>query len=101
MQSKAENRVAAIKAALESFVFSLLSLLPILGLGFIVPAVILGRRALRLGANDWNPAQAYLNAARWLTVVGFFVSVGSLAVICLIIPAIAQDLGSGGGMGGG
>jgi hypothetical protein len=86
MQAEAEKRIKAIKASLESFVFSLFSLLPILGLAFVVPAVILGRKAMRLTGADWNPAQGYLKIARWLTVLGFFVSVACLA---LIIPAIS------------
>ncbi len=93
MQSEAEKRVKAIEASLKSFVFSLFSLLPCVGLAFVIPAVILGRKALRLTGGDWNPAQRYLNVARWLTVLGFFVS---LACLALVLPAMAiiQDMSS-------
>jgi hypothetical protein len=94
MRSDAEKRIEGIKAGLQSFVFSLLSLVPILGLGFTVAAVVQGRRAMSLAGTDWNPAQGYLRAARFLTVLGFFVSVGFLAFVCLILPAMVQDMAS-------
>ena len=60
----------------------------------IVAAVVQGRRAMSLVGGDWNPARGYLRAARLLTVLGFFVSVGFLAFVCLIIPAVVQDMAS-------
>ena len=94
MQSGSEKRIEGINASLQSFVFSLLSFVPVVGLGFLVAAVVQGRRALKLVGGDWNPAQRYLSAARWLTVLGFFVSVGFLATVCLVIPAVVQDMAS-------
>jgi hypothetical protein len=87
------SRIATIKSSLSCFVCSLIGLVPLVGIPFAVAAVVRGRQTPGADRLDWNPADRYLRAARWLGPLGFLTSATFIFLLCFVLPALWRDLG--------
>ena len=87
-------RIAAVKSSLRYFVYSLIGLVPLVGIPFAVAAMVQSRQAQRAGSVDWNPADRYLSAARRIGPLGFLTSAGFLILVGFILPALWRELGA-------
>ena len=89
------HRIAAVKSSLRCFVYSLIGLVPLIGIPFAVAAMVQSRQMQKAGTVDWNPADRYRNAARRLGPMGFLTSAVFLLLVCGILPALWRELGAG------
>jgi len=87
-------RIAAVKSSLRYFVYSLIGLVPLIGIPFAVAAIVQGRQVQKAGGADWNPADRYLSAARRIGPLGFLTSAGFLILVGFILPALWRELGA-------
>ena len=71
------NKIPAIESALCCFVCGLLALLPILGVGFTVVAIMYYRKSLALSRECWNPAQRYALLGLIFALIGPAISLGA------------------------
>ncbi len=94
----AEETIHRIESSLRCFVFSLLGLIPFVGLPFSVAALLRTRALQRRTGTAFNPADRYLKAASRLAPLGFLIT-GAALLLCVVVPAILNDFsgGSGGG----
>ncbi len=88
------RRIAAVESSLRCFVYSLIGLVPVIGVPFAIAAMVRSRRVPKLGTLDWNPADRYLAAARRLAPLGFLASAIFLVLAGLVLPALLQDMGA-------
>lgn len=86
------RRIVAVRSSLRCFVYSLVGLVPLIGIPFAVAAIVGSRRAQKAVNLDWNPADGYLRAAGRIGPLGFLTSVGFLFVAGFVLPALWQDL---------
>jgi hypothetical protein len=86
------SNIAAIKASLRCFVYSLIGLVPVVGLPFSVAAILQCRKVERAARAQWNPAQGYLRAARRIGPLGFLTTAGCLLAACVLVPGLWQGL---------
>jgi hypothetical protein len=91
LSSPPGDRIETIKLSLRSYVYSLVGLVPIVGIPFAVLAISLSRKA-RATSADWNPADRYLNAARRLGPLGLLMTVGFLVLVVGVLPALWSEL---------
>ncbi|MFM1945096.1 MAG: hypothetical protein RI897_4078 [Verrucomicrobiota bacterium] len=77
------ERVQAIKRSLRCFVFGGLSLLPWVGIPFVVLGWWQSGAARKLERRVWNPARGYRLAGFGLSLLGCLVSLGSFALAAL------------------
>ena len=84
MQSPAE-RIHLIERSLRCFVYGLLSLIPVIGLGFAALTLRLHFKTWAEAGDNWNPARRYLLAGFCLAWLGALVSVGGLALFIVIL----------------
>ena len=89
------HRIAAVNSSLRCFVYSLLGLVPLIGIPFAVAATVRSRQVQEAVSLDWNPADRYLRAARQIGPLGFLTSAGFLVLVCFILPAMWRELGVG------
>ena len=87
------HRIAAVKSSLRYFVYSLIGLVPLIGIPFAVAAIVQSRQVQKAGSVDWNPADRYLSAARRIGPLGFLTSAGFLILVGFILPALWRELG--------
>ena len=88
------QRIVAIRSSLRYFVYSLIGLVPLIGIPFAVVAMVRSRQAQQAGSMDWNPADRYLSAARRIGPLGFLTSAGFLFLVGFILPALWRGLGA-------
>ena len=74
------DKIRVIEQSLASFVFGLLSLIPLLGLPFAILAVVRHLKAWSQGGQEWNPAKPYLLWGFGLAWLGGLISLGALAM---------------------
>jgi hypothetical protein len=91
LSSPLGHRIATIELSLRVYVYSLVGLVPIIGIPFALLAISLSRKA-RAASTDWNPADRYLNAARRLGPLGLVTTAGFLVVVLGVLPALWSDL---------
>jgi hypothetical protein len=89
--SPLRRRIAAIELSLRCFVYSLVGLVPLVGLPFAMAAIVRSRRVPKADAPDWNPANRYLAAARRLAPLGFLTSAVFLVLAGVVLPAVFRD----------
>jgi hypothetical protein len=89
-----------ITASLRGYVYSLVGLIPVLGLPFSVAAMAQNAKAQKRLGKEWNPASRYLGAAKWLAPLGFLSTSIFLLLVCAIIPAISEGYLTGPSGGG-
>jgi hypothetical protein len=94
--SELGDRIAAVKSSLRCFVYSLIGLVPLIGIPFSIAAIVRGRQVPGADGGGWNPGDRYLKAARRLGPFGFLSTAIFLVVVCVGLPALL-----GGGCGGG
>ena len=87
------QRIAAVKSSLRCFVYSLIGLVPLIGIPFAVAAIVRSRQVQEGGSLDWNPADRYLSAARRLGPLGFLTSAAFLFLVGVVVPALWRDWG--------
>jgi hypothetical protein len=92
--SPLRRRIAAVELSLRCFVYSLIGLVPLVGLPFAMAAIVRSRRAPKADTPDWNPADRYLVAARRLAPLGFLTTAVFLGLACVVLPAILRDWAS-------
>ena len=88
------RRIAAVRSSLRCFVYSLIGLVPLIGIPFAVAAIVQSRQVQKAGSVDWNPADRYLSAARRIGPLGFLTSAGFLILVGFILPALWRELGA-------
>jgi hypothetical protein len=88
------HRIAAIKLSLRCFVYSLIGLIPLIGLPFALAAIVRSRQVPKADTLDWNPADRYLGAARRLAPLGFLTSAIFLFLAGFVLPTFWRDLGA-------
>ncbi len=71
-----DERLAVIEDSLRCFAYGWLSLLPVIGMGWLFPAVQRFARARRRQVG-WNPAQGYLAAGLALASLGWLMALVS------------------------
>jgi uncharacterized membrane protein len=81
MQAPTE-RIQLIERSLRCFVFGLLSLAPLIGLGLALLAIRLHWQTWADSGGAWNPARSYLLRGFCLACLGFLLS---LVVIALFV----------------
>ncbi len=90
----AGKRIAAVESSVRCFVYSLIGLIPVIGLPFAVAATVRGRQEPGAEGSDWNPAARYLSAARRLGPLGFLTSAIFVFLAVCVLPALWRDLGA-------
>ena len=85
------QRIAAVASSLRCFVYSLVGLVPLIGIPFAVAAIVRSRQVQNL---EWNPADRYLSAARRLAPVSLLTSAIFILLVVFVLPALWQDLGA-------
>ena len=88
------NRIESINSSLRCFAYSLIGLVPILGLPWWLAAMFQGRKARRAARGNWNPASRYLKLAGWMMPLTLFTN-----AVFLIGTAIIASVAGQGGMG--
>jgi hypothetical protein len=88
------QRIVAATSSLRCFVYSLVGLVPLIGIPFAVAAIVKSRQVEEGSRPDWNPADRYLKAARRLAPVSFLTSAIFLFLAVFVLPALWQDLGA-------
>ncbi len=96
--ASATASIAQIEASLRCFVFSLLGLIPFVGLPFCVAAMLRTRKLQKQGLGGFNPADPYLKAASRIAPFGLL-STAAVLIVCVIVPAFTDGFShsSGGG----
>ncbi len=93
--SASGHRIAAVESSLRCFVYSLIGLVPLIGIPFAAAAIARSRQVPKAGGSDWNPADRYLTAARRLGPLGFLTSAIFVILVGCVLPAVLRDLGGG------
>jgi hypothetical protein len=88
------RRIVVVRSSLRCFVYSLIGLVPLIGIPFAVAAIVQSRQAQKTGSVDWNPADRYLSAARRIGPLGFLTSAGFLFLVGFVLPALWRGLGT-------
>jgi hypothetical protein len=88
------HRIDAVKSSLRCFVFSLIGLVPLIGIPFAVAAIVQSRQVSNVGSVDWNPADRYRSAARRIGPLGFLTSAAFLFLVGFVLPALWRGLGA-------
>jgi len=77
------DRIRLIERSLRCFVFALLSLLPLIGLGLALLAIRLHWQTWAVNDGVWNPARSYLLGGFCLACLGFLLSLVAIALFGL------------------
>lgn len=86
-----KKRIEITRASLCCFGYSLIGLVPLIGIPFSLAALAQIPKARKAAGSDWNPADRYLAAARRIAPLGFLTSIAFLVIIGLVIPALWRD----------
>ena len=89
--SPLQNRIAAVKSSLRCFVYSLIGLIPLVGIPFVAAAMVRSRVVPKADSLDWNPADRYLSAARRIGPLGFLTNAIFLFLVGFVLPALWRD----------
>lgn len=79
------DRIRLIERSLRCFVFGLLSLIPLLGLGPAILAIHLHFKVWSESGAEWNPGRRYAIAGFCLAWIGLLLSLGDLALFVLAL----------------
>jgi hypothetical protein len=88
------QRIAGVRSSLRCFVYSLIGLVPLIGIPFAVAAMVQSRQVPKADSVDWNPADRYLSAARRIGPLGFLTSASFVFLVGFILPALWRGLGA-------
>ena len=86
------KNIEAIKTSLRCFVYSLIGLVPVVGLPFLLAAMYQSRKAERAARSGWNPAARYLRAANGIAPLGLLTTAASLFLVFVVVPGLSQGL---------
>jgi hypothetical protein len=89
--SELKERIATVKSSLRCFVYSLVGLVPLIGIPFSIAAIVRSRQMPEAQSGGWNPGDRYLKAARRLGPLGFLTSAIFLLVVFCALPALFGD----------
>jgi hypothetical protein len=92
-----EQRIAVIEDSLRCFTYGWLSCLPVIGVGWLYPAVRRFAHAKRHKA-EWNPARGYLAAGLALASVGWMVALVSWLVVLNAVVVVGEFSASDAGV---
>jgi hypothetical protein len=84
MQTPAD-RIRLIERSLRCFVFGLLSLMPLIGLGLALLAIRLHWQTWADSGGVWNPARSYLLGGFCLACLGFLLSLVAIALFVVFL----------------
>jgi hypothetical protein len=87
--SPLQTRIAAVKSSLRCFVYSLIGLVPLIGIPFAAAAIVRSRQVQKALRSD-----RYLNAARRIGPLGFLTSAIFVLLVGFVLPAFWRDLGA-------
>ena len=87
------KRINAVAASLRCFVYSLIGLVPLVGIPFATAAIVKTRKVPGVENLDWNPADRYLKTARRLGPFGFLTSAVFLVLVMVVLPALLNGAG--------
>ncbi len=90
-----KERIGHIRASMRCFFFSLMGLVPCVGLPFSVAALIRSRRLEKKIGTDWNPAGRYLKAAARLSPLGIMSTALFATAVCLWVVNEMSNPGAG------
>jgi hypothetical protein len=79
------DRIRLIERSLRCFVYGLLSLIPLVGLGLALLAIRLHFRTWAESGGDWNPAKRYLLGGFCLAWLGVLLSLGAMALFAVFL----------------
>ena len=79
------DRIRLIERSLRCFVFGLLSLVPLIGLGLVFLAIRLHWQTWADSDGAWNPARSYLLRGFCLACLGFLFSLVAIALFVLFL----------------
>ena len=85
------RRIATVKSSVRCFVYSLIGLIPLVGIPFVAAAMVRSRVVPKADSLDWNPADRYLSAARRIGPLGFLTNTIFLFLVGFILPALWRD----------
>lgn len=88
--SLVENRIESIEFSLRCFAYSLIGLVPILGLPWWLAAMSQGRKAKRAARGNWNPATRYLKLACWMIPLTLLTNAAFLMGTAVIATIVGQ-----------
>jgi hypothetical protein len=92
--SPLQNRIATVKSSLRCFVYSLIGLVPLIGIPFAVAAIVRSRQVQQAARSDWNPGDRYLNAARRIGPLSILTSAIFVFLVGFVLPVFWRDLGA-------
>jgi len=79
------ERIQLIERSLRCFVFGLLSLIPLAGLGLAILAIRMHFGIWADGGREWNPARRYLDGGFCLAWLGILVSLGAIGLFLVFL----------------
>ncbi|MEW6303679.1 MAG: hypothetical protein AB1705_09425 [Verrucomicrobiota bacterium] len=79
------NKVLVLETSLRCYVYGWLSFLPVLGIPFVVLALIDYQRARLEAGGEWNAANRYLHCGLALAALGGFVSLVAFALMLKVV----------------
>jgi len=79
----AGKKITLINSSMRCFLFSLVGLIPCIGLPFSVAAIMRSHKMLKAAGSVWNPAGRYLKAAARLSPLGILSTAVFLTVACM------------------
>jgi hypothetical protein len=78
------NRKLALDAALRGLVCGLLALVPILGIGFALAALVFHTKASGHAPDDWDVARRYSRLGILLAAVGLVLNISAIAWVAVL-----------------
>ena len=88
------RRIETATSSVRCFVYSLIGLVPLIGIPFAVAAIVRSRQVQKAVRSDWNPGDRYLNAARRIGPLGFLKSAIFVLLVDFGLSAFWRDLGA-------
>jgi len=85
------RRIATAISSVCCFVYSLIGLIPLVGIPFAAAAMVRSRQVRKADSLGWNPADRYLSAARRIGPLGFLTNTIFLFLVGFVLPALWRD----------
>ncbi len=87
------DKIRAMECSLRCFGFGLISLVPLVGVPAALIALYFFMQGHATAANEWNPAESYLQGGRFLALTGLLITLLTVLVVTAIIFAKLADNG--------
>ena len=85
------RRIETATSSVRCFVYSLIGLIPLVGIPFAAAAMVRSRQVRKADSLGWNPADRYLSAARRIGPLGFLTNTIFLFLVGFVLPALWRD----------